>query len=404
MSIFSPDTSLIIGYVKKGQFMLAWRICLSLSIVSSILIIVFAITNPHALPPLILVIIIGGSALFYLNKTLNVRPVFWLCSAGGTVIINIAMNTILDFTHYVDFLWLTICILIAFIGLGKKEGYFFVFLSILGIIYFFFFTLNTHIEILQIKSMSELIADLVEVAFAFLIISYLLQQFIKLQQHSENELKIFNDNLEEQNNIILTKSKDNETLIKEIHHRVKNNLQIIISLLRMQSNEMKTSEGEAEFKEAINRIMAMSLIHQRLYANKEISKIDLQSYIEELTNDLINTFSIYDNKIELIINVKIIDINLNTIVPLGLLINELVSNSIKHGISESEQFEINIQIQKDSDTYRFNYSDTGNWKEPCKEKSSFGLELIDILTEQMNGEFNLTKDNGTHYAFILKDV
>ena len=404
MSIFSPDTSLIIGYVKKGQFMLAWRICLSLSIVSSILIIVFAITNPHALPPLILVIIIGGSALFYLNKTLNVRPVFWLCSAGGTVIINIAMNTILDFTHYVDFLWLTICILIAFIGLGKKEGYFFVFLSILGIIYFFFFTLNTHIEILQIKSMSELIADLVEVAFAFLIISYLLQQFIKLQQHSENELKIFNDNLEEQNNIILTKSKDNETLIKEIHHRVKNNLQIIISLLRMQSNEMKTSEGEAEFKEAINRIMAMSLIHQRLYANKEISKIDLQSYIEELTNDLINTFSIYDNKIELIIDVKIIDINLNTIVPLGLLINELVSNSIKHGISESEQFEINIQIQKDSDTYRFNYSDTGNWKEPCKEKSSFGLELIDILTEQMNGEFNLTKDNGTHYAFILKDV
>ncbi len=404
MSIFSPDTSLIIGYVKKGQFMLAWRICLSLSIVSSILIIVFAITNPHALPPLILVIIIGGSALFYLNKTLNVRPVFWLCSAGGTVIINIAMNTILDFTHYVDFLWLTICILIAFIGLGKKEGYFFVFLSILGIIYFFFFTLNTHIEILQIKSMSELIADLVEVAFAFLIISYLLQQFIKLQQHSENELKIFNDNLEEQNNIILTKSKDNETLIKEIHHRVKNNLQIIISLLRMQSNEMKTSEGEAEFKEAINRIMAMSLIHQRLYANKEISKIDLQSYIEELTNDLINTFSIYDNKIELIIDVKIIDINLNTIVPLGLLINELVSNSIKHGISESEQFEINIQIQKDSDTYRFNYSDTGNWKEPCKEKSSFGLELIDILTEQMNGEFNLTKKNGTHYTFILKDV
>ncbi|MGY8927241.1 MAG: sensor histidine kinase, partial [Flavobacteriales bacterium] len=208
--------------------------------------------------------------------------------------------------------------------------------------------------------MSELIADLLEVAFAFLIISYLLQQFIKLQQHSENELKIFNDNLEEQNNIILTKSKDNETLIKEIHHRVKNNLQIIISLLRMQSNEMKTSEGEAEFKEAINRIMAMSLIHQRLYANKEISKIDLQSYIEELTNDLINTFSIYDNKIELIIDVKIIDINLNTIVPLGLLINELVSNSIKHGISESEQFEINIQIQKDSDTYRFNYSDTGN--------------------------------------------
>jgi two-component sensor histidine kinase len=404
MSVFSPNTSSIIGYVKKGQFMLAWRICLSLSIVSSILTIVFAITNPNALLPLISVVIIGVSLLLYLTKTLNVRPVFWICSAGGSVIINIAMNTILDFTHYVDFLWLTICILIAFIGLGKKEGYFLVFQSILGIVYFFFFTLNSHIEILQIKSMPELIADLVEVVFAFLIISYLLQQFIKLQQHSENELKIFNDNLEEQNNIILTKSKDNETLIKEIHHRVKNNLQIIISLLRMQSNEMKTSEGEAEFKAAINRIMAMSLIHQRLYANKEFSKIDLQSYIEELTNDLINTLSIYDNKIELIIDVKIIDINLNTIVPLGLLINELVSNSIKHGISESEQFEINIQIQKDSDTYRFNYSDTGNWKEPCKEKSSFGLELIDILTEQMNGEFNLTKDNGTHYTFILKDV
>ena len=84
--------------------MLAWRICLSLSIVSSILTIVFAITNPNALLPLISVVIIGVSLLFYLTKTLNVRPVFWLCSAGGTVIINIAMNTILDFTHYVDFL------------------------------------------------------------------------------------------------------------------------------------------------------------------------------------------------------------------------------------------------------------------------------------------------------------
>ena len=404
MSIFSPDTSSIIGYAKKGQFVLAWRICLSISIVFSILTLVVTFTNPHTLLPLIAAMFIGFSSLFYLKKTLNIRPVFWFCTIGGSLVINIAMNTILDFTHYVDFLWLTACVLIAFIGLGKKEGYFFVLANILGIAYFFFYSLNAHIEILKIKSTPELIADLAEVVFAFLIISYLIQQFIKLQQHSENELKILNDNLEEQNNVVLTKSKDNETLIKEIHHRVKNNLQIIVSLLRMQSHEMKTSEGKAEFKEAINRIMAMSLIHQRLYANKEFSKIDLRPYIEELTNDLINTLSIYDDKIQLIIDVKISAINLNTIVPLGLLINELVSNSIKHGISESEQSEIKISISKEADIYTFNYSDNGNWIEPGKEKSSFGLELIGILTEQMNGEFTLSKDNGTHYKFILKEL
>jgi len=404
LKFFTPDTSDLNDYYERGMYLLAWRISLLFSIIFFILGFFYSLSTITGLIPAVAVLTVTLSGLYYLKKSKNFRIVFWIFALSGSVITNVAMSSIMEFTHYVDFIWLANCILIAFIGLGKKEGLFFVILNCIGIGYFFFVALNPHIEILTERTLAQNIGDFIEVLFAFTVTSYLLLQFVKVQQHAEKELKVVNSNLEEQYNLISTKSNENETLIKEIHHRVKNNLQIIISLLRMQSQEMQTEEGKEHFKEAINRIMAMSLIHEKLYAEKELSKINLKSYLEDLTNEIISAFTIDDQKIELDIQTDIDKVNLNTMVPLGLLINELISNSLKHGLPNISNGEIKIHITKLDDQYEFNYADNGIWKESPPERFSFGVELIDILTDQMNGKKTLSTDNGTSYHFTLNDI
>jgi len=365
---------------------------------------IYSVSNISGLIPVAAVLLVSSFGFYYLHKTKNTRIVFLIFATGGSLISGIAMSTMNDYTHYVDFLWLTCCILVAFIGLGRKAGLFFLIVNCISIFIFFFFSLNNHIAELTQRTFIENLGDFVEVLFAFFIIAYLLHQFIAMQRHAEQELIASNKTLETQNKLNQVKSLENETLLKEIHHRVKNNLQIIISLLRMQSQDMKTDEGKEHFKEAINRIMAMSLIHEKLYAEKELSKINLQSYIEELTQEIVNAFTIADKEIKLNISTDVEQINLNTIVPMGLLINELVSNSIKHGLKGVENGEITINISKKLNQYQFSYCDNGTWKEVSKSKISFGVELIDILTEQMNGEKSLSTENGTCYVFILNDV
>jgi two-component sensor histidine kinase len=170
----------------------------------------------------------------------------------------------------------------------------------------------------------------------------------------------------------------------------------------MQSIEMKSDESKTYFTEAINRIMAMFLVHQKLYGEKELSKIDLEKYIEELVNDII-TISLDKNNVELLIKVNVEYLSLDTIMPLGLLINELASNSLKHAFNDKKG-QISIVINQTGDKFDFDYSDNGIWKTPVSDRVSFGVELIDILTDQMNGSKVLHTEKGTHYSFKLTNL
>jgi len=402
MGLFKPDISSFTNYYDKGRFLLAWRISLSFTIIFLILSILYGLEDAQAVLPVSLTLLVTISSLVYLKITKNFKPLFWVYAISGTILTNFAINYVLEFTHYVDFMWITACILLSFIGLGTRYGILFIIINSIGIAYFFWFTLNTHIETLQPKTNLELTGDFIEVLFAFFVIAYLLTQFVHFQQYSESELKKLNKDLEEQNKLILSKNSENETLLKEIHHRVKNNLQIIISLLRMQSGDMKSEESKKHFSEAINRIMAMSLIHQKLYGEKELSKIDLKSYIEELVNDIIGV-SLGKDNVSLIVKTKVNKLSLDTIVPLGLLINELVSNSLKHAFN-NEDGEITVEINQFEENFEFDYWDNGTWKEPTTNEVSFGVELIDILTDQMNGSKLLNTTDGTHYTFKLTNL
>ena len=402
MSLFTPNTDSIDDFYDKGKFLLAYRISLFFLTAFTLLSVVYLINDINSILPILLTDIVVVFAFIHLKTTKNVQPFFWIYTISGSLIIHFSLNHMLQLTHYVDLIWIMVIVSLAFIGLGSKYGLLFLTLNVLGIAYFFCCTLNHHIRVLEVRDPLELIGDVIEITFALLIIGYLLLAFVRYQKQTEKVLRVVNSNLEEQNALIQSKNLENETLLKEIHHRVKNNLQIIISLLRMQSMEMKSEESKMYFTEAINRIMAIFLIHEKLYGEKELSKIDLKKYIEELVNDIIS-ISFDKNNIELFIKVNVKYLSLETIMPLGLLINELASNSLKHAFNDKDG-QISIVINQTGDKFDFDYLDNGIWKTPVSGRVSFGVELIDILTDQMNGSKVLQTEKGTHYSFKLKNL
>lgn len=400
MRLFNPDTSSFNNYYDKGRFLLAWRISVAFVFIFTPLIFVYGFIDTKAMVPSSLVLLVILCSLIYLKITKKFIPIFWLYTYSSSLLANFTLYFVNELTHYVDFMWITCSVLIAFIGIGNKAGIVVITLNTIGIFVFYFFFLNDHIEILKPRDNFMLIGEFTEILFAFFVIFFLVRQFVQFQVKTQDALKDANVGLEHQYNLISAKSQENETLLKEIHHRVKNNFQIIISLLRMQSNEMITDEGKTHFKEAINRIMAMSLVHQKLYTEKELSKIDLKSYIEELVNEII-TYSSNEREIKIDIETNVNGMDIISVVPLGLLINELVSNSLKHAFNENQNNCIKIKIADLENEYAFDYSDNGTWKEKKSERSNFGIELIGILTDQLNGTKSLDTTNGTKYHFLF---
>jgi two-component sensor histidine kinase len=395
MKLFSPNTSELNSFYDKAKFLLAWRVSLVFAIVFAILTPLFSFNSTEAIIPTSLAFFVAFGSLVYMKKTKKYKPLFWIYSISGTILIHFSINFILDFTHYVDFLWVIAILFITFVGLGRKVGFIFLSIHSLFIGFFFFFTLNRHIAILKERTTLEITGDYIEILLAMFCIGYVVLQYLKMNEYSESELKKINQQL-------LDKNNENIVLIKEVHHRVKNNLQIITSLLRLQKHELN-DESKEKFDEAINRIMAMSIIHRKLYQTEELSKIDVESYIHELINEIISSLTTHTN-IKTNISSNIESIGLKTIVPFGLLMNELLSNSFKHAFTDINNgtIDITINTNSDSDSNLFlNYSDSGAWKEPTNSSSQFGLELIQVLTDQLEGTF---KRQASEYTFTLQNL
>lgn len=338
----------------------------------------------------------------YLLFSRNYKVVYLGMTLGASVVIQYVANFSDHYLHYAGFLWLGFASVYAFLGLGKKIGLIILGLNLVGVVYFFLNFFDDNLLYLQHEISNYHIVSVVEVTSVIVMLSYMIFHFINFHEKALVSLEKANDDLEKQNDLIRTQNEEKTVLVKEIHHRIKNNLQIIISLLRMQREEAVSEESQENFTEAINRIMTMSLIHQKLYKEEELSKIDLKSYIEQLVEDLISV-SLFRDKVELQVETNISHMGLDMVVPLGLLINELVSNTLKYAFIESGGGEIKIRLNQSGPSYGFAYFDNGIWKEPEERSSGFGTELIDILTEQLNGTKKLTINNGTSYNFTLKE-
>jgi two-component sensor histidine kinase len=392
LSILNPNTNDLDSFFAKAKYLMAWRITLVSSVIFLILSIL-SIQNISALSIYSGLLLFSIISLIYLKITKKFNVLYWLYITCGTLVVHYSLNAVPNFTHFVDFLWIIVIILIAFICLGKQIGLLFSIINIIGIICFYLFSLNTHIASLQPLSPDHLVIAIIEILMCMFSLGYLLHQYIVFNDY-------FSDKLKKSNSELLKKNDENIILVKEIHHRVKNNLQIIISLLRLQKGELKSDEAKRHFNEAINRIMVMSLIHKKLYQKVDMAQIEVQPYLYDLSKDVIE-ISNMGYPIDFEVNSEIKKIGLKTIVPLGLLINELLSNSIKHAFRKDGY--ISISILKGSTTNEFVlvYADDGNWKEKKEENQSFGLGLIQTLSEQLEGNYQRQQ---SEYTFELKNL
>ena len=201
--------------------------------------------------------------------------------------------------------------------------------------------------------------------------------------------------------------EEKEMLLKEIHHRVKNNLMVISSLLNLQSQYIKDKESLDIFKESQNRAKSMALIHERLYRSTDLKKIDFGDYIHTLATDLFNTYVTDPSSIKLNMDVENVMVDINTTVPLGLIVNELVTNSMKHAFPEWETGEINIEFNKKEDLFTLIVKDTGvGFSEGLdfRNTSSLGMQLVNNLVSQIDGEITLDRSRGTEFKITFKEV
>jgi two-component sensor histidine kinase len=210
------------------------------------------------------------------------------------------------------------------------------------------------------------------------------QLFLLTSRKSELAMKEQNKLLIDKNKLIEDQHAEKTIMLKEIHHRVKNNLQVVNSILRLQSHEIKDPEALEVFELSQKRIHAMALIHERLYTLDKMSYSVTADYLKLLVKDLVELYQ-NNQQIELTMNVHDGIVPQNNIVPFGLILNELISNTLKHGI-ESKGV-ISISSEKNEKTVSLIFQDNGKGFANEIHKG-FGLELIETLTEQLDGTVN----------------
>lgn len=214
-----------------------------------------------------------------------------------------------------------------------------------------------------------------------------LQAEITSRKRAENQIKV--------------SLQEKEVLLKEIHHRVKNNLQIISSLLNIQSEYIQEKEVLEMFKVSQNRIGSMALIHEKLYQSKDLARIEFAEYIQDLVANLFFLYEIDSSVVALKLNIDNVFLSIDAAIPCGLIINELVVNSLKHAFPTGNSGEISIGFHSDNEKkITLLVSDNGIGLAPdfdLKSTASLGLQLVDDLINQLSGTVELNRNHGTEF-------
>ncbi len=196
-------------------------------------------------------------------------------------------------------------------------------------------------------------------------------------------------------------------LLREIHHRVKNNLQIISSLLNLQSRYIKDVDALDIFAESQNRVRSMAIIHEKLYNSESMSEIDFGEYISDLTESLFYNYRVNPSRISLKKNMDEIYFDVDTAIPCGLIVNELITNCLKHAFPGDDKGEICIELLKTDDKHVLNVKDNGvGFPEDIdfKNTKSLGLQLVNNLVSQVDGTIELDGSNGSSFNIIFKEL
>ena len=207
-----------------------------------------------------------------------------------------------------------------------------------------------------------------------------------------------------QKKIIEAKNTENELLLGEIHHRVKNNLQVIASLLSLQEKSVTDEAAKRAILEGKERVNSMGLIHKLLYQNDRFAGIEMNDYISKLIDGLINSFGYERSNLQLDIDFPEIKLDVDSAVPIGLIINELVINAFKYAYENIETPALKVKLKQKGDHLHLEIEDNGNGKpEEVNSSNSFGYKLVKSLVRQIRGEMSVTVQKGLNYSIEIRD-
>jgi len=200
--------------------------------------------------------------------------------------------------------------------------------------------------------------------------------------------------------------KEKEVLIKEVHHRVKNNLQIVSSLLSLQSGQVVDNKDLELFVESRNRVRSMALIHEKLYQSDDLNRINLKEYVDGIVENVYIAYGGDKEKVSVTSDIQDIYISLEKGVPCGLIINELITNCYKHAFPQDKKGEIRVSVRYESNNYILTVSDNGIGMPgdfSMGRLTSLGIQLVSILTDQLKGTINISAGNGTTIKIVFPE-
>jgi PAS domain S-box-containing protein len=201
--------------------------------------------------------------------------------------------------------------------------------------------------------------------------------------------------------------EEKEILLREIHHRVRNNLQIISSLISLQSHRLDDEETIHLFRKTRNRIQSMALVHEKLYQSGDFTRINLAEYIQDLVLNILSSYEGSQERITLEMDCEPIWININTAIPCALIINELVTNSIKHAFPHEETGKIIIRLHQNEDRIIITCTDNGVGLPDdinLLDSSTLGLKLVQSLTEQLKGKIKILRTEGASFEICINSA
>ena len=210
--------------------------------------------------------------------------------------------------------------------------------------------------------------------------------------------------LSQQKEEIKIKNEQNELLLKEIHHRVKNNLEIVSGLLELQSAQISDAAIQKAMQESQNRVQAMGILHQKLYQGTNLGTIEMKEYFAHLGEGVLDSFDA-DHRVKIELAMESLELDIDTAVPIGLIVNELLTNALKYAFPDNRSGAINIALEEaGEDQLILKVRDNGVGIDPKKDVhgTGFGSQLVLLLTKQLGGSMNQEVHDGTLFTLTLK--